>query len=159
MKRYCLDSNVLIEPWNKYYSMALCPEYWEVLDELARNGTVFCTEEVRREIEKVDDELSKWVKARPYLFREASAEVQRSLRAILGRFRRLVDTARDRSMADPWVIAHAQVEKAIVVTKEMPTPAGSKRIKIPDVCNQLGVPWMNEFQFLAAAGVRFSARL
>ncbi len=62
---YCLDTNVFIEPWNKYYSMSLCPDYWELIDSLAKEGVLFCTEEVCREIEKVDDGLNDWVHARP----------------------------------------------------------------------------------------------
>ena len=103
MNRYCLDTNVLIEPWNKYYSMDLCPEYWEVLDDLAKKDIIFCAEEVRRELERVDDRLSEWAKARSYLFRSVTKEVQVKLRDILRQFPRLVDTIKDRSMADPWV--------------------------------------------------------
>lgn len=61
-KIYCLDTNVLIEPWNKYYSMDLCPEYWDVIDDLASKGIVFCTKLVRKEIENIDDKLNLWVK-------------------------------------------------------------------------------------------------
>ena len=38
-KTYCLDTNILVEAWNKYYSPDLCPEYWEIIDELARRGS------------------------------------------------------------------------------------------------------------------------
>jgi len=160
MKRcYCLDTNVLIQPWNKHYSMDLCPEYWEIIESLAREGTVFCTHEVRREIEKMDDGLKAWIKARPFLIREVNDSVQVYLRRILARFDRLVDTIKDRSMADPWVIAHAWEAGAVVVTKEIATPPGARKIRIPDVCDQLGLPWMNEFEFLRAIGVKFSAKL
>ena len=54
-KRYCLDTNVFIEGWNKYYSMGLCPGYWDILDKLAQEDLVFAPIEVKREIEKTDD--------------------------------------------------------------------------------------------------------
>lgn len=155
-RTYCLDTNVLIEPWNKYYSMELCPEYWDIIENLAKNQVVFCTFEVRREIEKVDDELFKWVGSRPYLFRDETPQVQHYLRQILAKFLRLVDTRKDRSMADPWVIAHAQAENAVVVTKESRAP---KKIKIPDVCMAFNIPWMNDFEFLSEIGVKFSAKI
>jgi len=149
----------LVEAWNKYYSMSLCPEYWEILDHLARCGVVFCTMEVKREIEKTDDKLAAWIRERPYFFREVDEQVQENLREILKKYGRLTDSARGRSIADPWVIAHAMAEGTVVVTKESPTPEGAKRIKIPDVCTALGVEWMNDFEFLQEAGVTFTAKL
>ena len=156
--KYCLDTNVLIQAWNTYYSMDLAPKYWDILDEMARKGTVFCTHEVKREIEKVDDELKKWTQTRDYLFRDITEDVQQHIRDVLKAFPRLVDTTRDRSMADPWVIAHALAEKATVVTKEMITPAGSKRIKIPDVCSTFTVRFINDFEFGKEVGITFTAK-
>ena len=159
MKKYCLDTNVLIEPWNKYYTIEICPDYWEIIDRLAKQGVIFCPEEVRREIDKIDDELKKWVKSRPHLFREINQTVQVRLREVLERFPRLVDTVKDRSMADPWVIAYAMTENAVVVTKEGPTNGHTPRIRIPDVCNALSIEWMDDHNFVSELGIRFSARL
>lgn len=155
-KIYCLDTNVLIEPWNKYYSMKLCPEYWNVIDDLAKKGMVFCTQEVRQEIGKVDDDLDKWIQERPHLFKEVTVDVQKNLRQILSQFKALVDAKKDRSMADPWVIAHAMAEKAVVVTKE---PSAPSKIKIPDVCKALSVPCIDDFNFCVEVGIKFSAKL
>ena len=157
-KRYCLDTNVLIQAWNNYYSMELCPEYCAILDDLATKNSVFCTDEVKREIEKIDDDLCTWVKGRPHLFCDGTEDVQRQLRTVLARFPRLVDTAGDRSMADPWVVAHALHTGATVVTKETPSPPGTKRIKIPDVCRAFSVRCINDFQFVTEIGIRFTAR-
>ena len=157
-QKYCLDTNVLIQAWNTYYSMDLAPKYWDILDEMARNGTVLCTHEVKREIEKVDDDLNKWIKKRAYLFRDITEDVQKFIRDVLKSYPRLVDTTKDRSMADPWVIAHALAEKATVVTKEMMTGAGSTRIKIPDVCGTFNVRCINDFAFVREVGITFSAQ-
>jgi hypothetical protein len=70
--------------------------------------------------------------------------------------RRLADTSKNRSRADPWVIAHAMAEKAIVVTKETKDIKG-KRIKIPNVCENMRVPYINDFQFIQRMGIKFSA--
>lgn len=158
MTKYCLDANALIEPWNKYYSMKLCPDYWNVLDNLAKEGVIFCTEEVGRELDKIDDELKAWAGARPYLFREITRDVQLKLRNVLASYPRLVDTIRDRSMADPWVIAHAMAEGAIIVTKEHYTDGSKKRFRIPDVCEALKVPWMDDHRFAEAVGLKFSVQ-
>ncbi len=156
---YCLDSNALIEPWNKYYTMENCAEYWEIIDRLALQGRVFCTLEVKHEIAKIDDSLAHWVEQRPYLFREESAQANANIRQILAQFPRLIDSSKGRSMADPWVVAHAMAEGAVVVTKEFPTPTDANKIKIPNVCEAFGVEWMSDFQFNNELGIKFSASI
>ena len=158
-KNYCLDANIFIEGWNKYYSMELSPGYWEILDGFAKNGRVFSPIEVKREILHLDDGLAEWIKVRPYFFREITLEVQEELRKIMTKFPRLVDSTKQRSIADPWVIAFAITENAIVVTKETPVGNNSRRIKIPDVCNELGVHWIDDFQFARELGIYFTAQI
>lgn len=160
-KLYCLDTNILIEAWNKHYSMALCPDYWEILDGLAHDKKIFCTMEVKREIEKIDDGLYKWVRERPYFFRELTGKVFTNLQKINSNpaNHRLVDSSKFRSIADPWVIAHAMAENAVVVTREGFEANSAKRTKIPNVCQALGVPWIDEFQFINEVGIRFNARI
>ncbi len=158
-KRYCLDANIFIEGWNKYYSMDLNPGYWEILDRLAQEGRVFSPIEVKREILQNDGTLSDWIKSRPYMFKDITDDVQKELRKIMADYPTLVDSIKQRSIADPWVIAFAITEDAVVVTKEMPAGNNSKRIKIPDVCNGLGVPWIDDFQFAREIGMRFTAQI
>lgn len=157
--KYCLDANVFIEGWNKYYSMALCPTYWEIIDSLAKEGRLFSPIEVKKEILKEDDGLAAWIKSKPYIFKDINTNVQVHLRDIMASHPRLVDSTRQRSIADPWVIAFAIEENAIVVTKEMPTGPNSRRIKIPDVCKDLRVPWMDDFEFAKEIGITFQAML
>lgn len=159
MNRYCLDTGVFIEGWNRYYSFDLCPEYWQILDDLASKDIIFSPVEVKREILKTDDGLAEWIKDRDYIFKEITTEVQEHLRAIMEGHGRLVDSIKQRSIADPWVIAFAMSENAVVVTKETPAGPISKRIKIPDVCNALNIPWMNDFEFAQKVGIKFSAKL
>lgn len=158
MKQYCLDSNVLIEAWNKHYSMDLSPQYWDFLDHLAHQKTVFCTREVKREIDKIDDGLSAWAKQRPYLFRDETDDVFRCVKAIFEQSenRRLVDSCGFRSAADPFVIAHAMSENATVVTKEAFEMNRTKRLKIPNVCHSLNVRCIDEFAFLREIGLHFN---
>jgi hypothetical protein len=39
--KYCLDANVLIQAWQKYYNPKFCPDYWKILTELGKNGKIF----------------------------------------------------------------------------------------------------------------------
>ena len=51
------------------------------------------------------------------------------------------------SKADPWIIAYAYVNNCVVVTHEILAP-GSKKVKIPDICNFLHVQYINVFEML-----------
>lgn len=58
------------------------------------------------------------------------------------------------------MISHAVDAGAIVVTKEefvrnyKPT-----KIKIPNVCDNIGIGWLNDFQFIEAVDLQFSCKL
>jgi len=155
---YSLDTNVFIEAWNKYYAFDLCPDYWDKLDQLAKDGVIFATEEVKRDIAKKDDDLNKWIESRDYFFKAISGEVQNCLSHIfqIEEHRRLVDSSKFRSIADPWVIAHAMAENAIVVTKEKFETHPTRRIKIPNVCQAMKIEWIDDFELLRRLGIKFS---
>lgn len=157
--KYCLDSNIFIEAWNKHYAPDLAPEYWEIIDELAKEGVVFATQEVKRELETVDDALSKWAAQRPHIFREINESVEGCLVAIFQsvKNRRLLQDGKGRSGGDPWVIAHAMAEGAIVVTKESYEENSPTKVRIPNVCENMDVEWIDEFEFLKRIGIKFTA--
>ena len=160
---YCLDTNILIEAWQKYYSPKFCPEYWDVLNELGHQGRIFISEMVFEEITRTDDDLSKWLKNSKIPVRKIDEQVTRCLQSIYATnpiHKRLVDSTRARSLADPWVIAHAINEKATVVTREnKETALNSKRIKIPNVCDNMGVHWINDFQLIEELDIQFTCKL
>lgn len=161
MRRYCLDANALIEPWNKYYSMKRCPEFWDIIDNLGKDGIVFCPDQVKREIDKIDDGLKSWISGKPYLIRQETTSVQEHVRKILATFSSLIIVGADRSMADPWVIAHAMAENAVVVSKEYVARPNQKstRVKIPDVCQHFKVPCISDFEFVDEIGLKLKATL
>ena len=155
---YSLDTNVFIEAWNKYYAFEICPDYWDKLDQLAKGGIIFATEEVKRDIAKKDDNLYRWIESRDHLFRSINDYVQDCLRRIFETeaHRRLIDSSKFRSTADPWVIAHAMAENAVVVTKEKFETHSTKRIKIPNVCKAMGVECIDDFELIRRLGIKFS---
>ena len=162
-QKYCLDANVLIQGWDKYYSPTLCPDYWEVLNQLGRESKIFIPQLVFEEIIRVEDELSEWLKASKIPIQKINESVTKCLRGVYDKnssHQYLVANSKQHSLADPWVIAHAMYEGAVVVTKEIkdfykkPT-----RIKIPHVCDNMNVKWIDDFQLLKELNVRFSCKL
>jgi len=157
---YCLDSNVLIQAWQKYYSPKYCPSYWEVLNELGEEDKIFIPSMVYDEIVRTDDELSEWLKSSKIKSKPITADVTEILKSIYEadpNHKHLVDSKKGRSLADPWVIAHAIKEGSIVVTKEEKVTAlNSTKIKIPNVCDNLGVKWINDYRMVENLGLKFS---
>ena len=162
-KKYCLDANVLIQAWQKYYSPNICPSYWDTLNTLGVENRIFMPEMVYEEIVRTEDDLSEWLKSSNISIIKIDENVTRCLQDIYSTnpiHKFLVDNTRARSLADPWVIAHAINEEAVVVTKEEKVTAlNSKRIKIPNVCDNMNVSWMNDFQMIAELGIKFSCAI
>lgn len=166
---YCLDANVLIQAWQKYYSPELCPDYWNILNKLGKDGKIFIPEEVKNEIvvtdnkEKSEDDLSKWLKRSSIPVHKPTESVIRSWQTILNAnplHKLLVDNVRGRSLADPWVVSHALSINATVVTKEnLETAMNTKRIKIPNVCENMNIRWIDDFTFVKEIGLKFSCKL
>jgi len=159
-QKYCLDANVLIEPWQKYYSYSICPSYWDILNSLGKSDSIFVPEQVYEEIVRTEDELSKWLEKSKIPIRKIDGRVAKCLSEIYAKdssHQRLVDSTRGRSLADPWVIAHALNENACVVTKEEKvTDIRSSKIKIPNVCDNMGVRWINDFQLIKELKITFT---
>ncbi|HRG07967.1 MAG TPA: DUF4411 family protein, partial [Cyclobacteriaceae bacterium] len=67
---------------------------------------------------------------------------------------------KSRSLADPWVIAHAMKENATVVTKEEKiTAVNTTKIKIPNVCDNMKVRWINDYKFVEELNIRFTCSI
>ena len=157
---YCLDSNVLIQAWQKYYSPIYCPTYWDILNELGDEDKIFIPSMVYDEIVRTDDDLSDWLKKSKIKVKPITSDVTQILKSIYAAdpsHKHLVDNKKGRSLADPWVIAHAIKESAIVVTKEEKVTAlNSKKIKIPNVCENMGVDWITDYKMVEQLGIKFN---
>lgn len=161
-QRYCLDANVLIQGWQKYYSPKLCPSYWEILNQLGEANRIFIPRMVADEIEKTEDELKAWLADCSIPILEIEGPVINCLSKIYAAnevHKFLVDSTKQRSVADPWVIAHAMNEKACVVTKEEKINSSLNKIRIPNVCENMGVRCIHDFQFVEEIGIRFTCTI
>ncbi len=155
---FCLDTNVLIQAWQRYYSPDFCPDYWVILNRLGHDGRIFILEAVHDEINKTEDALSRWLENSNIPVNRIDESVSKNLQIIYAKaevHKYLVDNTKLRSIADPWVIAHAMNEQATVVTKEGKVTAASRRIKIPNVCENMGVPCIDDFEMIRKLGMRF----
>lgn len=159
---YCIDANILIQAWQKYYSPEICPSYWEVLNSLGKQGVIFIPELVYEEIEKGEDNLFEWLKNSDIPIKKIDGEVANCLKEIYTsnpNHKYLVSSNGIHSKADPWVIAHAMKENAVVVTKETKDYFKKQtKIKIPHVCDNMDVKWIDDFEFIRDLNIKFTCK-
>ena len=99
---------------------------------------IIASEEVLEELRRKDDEVYRWARERSRMFIPLYPDIQQSVINILTNYPRLIDNRRNRSGADPFVIALAQIENCAVVTYETLSHS-SNRPRIPDVCKSIGI--------------------
>jgi hypothetical protein len=135
---YSVDTSALLDLWHRCYPPDVFGALWERLDSLASRGGLLAIDEVKRELEKKDDGLHKWIVARSSMIVTLDRSIQERAASIINRFPSLTNTKSVmRGSADPFVIALAQERNLTVVTAEKSKPT---KPRIPDVCGVLRVP-------------------
>jgi hypothetical protein len=124
------------------------------MDIAAKNGEIFVIEEVVRELEKKEDGIHKWIKLHGMMIVPIDGQIQKLVVEIMSKYSRLVDSKKNRSVGDPWVIALAQSRGLAVVTGEKATGNVAKP-KIPDVCKDLGLSCIEIIDFFRKQGWRW----
>ena len=136
------------------YSIDVFPSVWRKVEELILDGKIVSVDEVYHEICRQDDDLSKWAKIQQGIFLPLSDEVQDQAKEIVNNYIKIVDFKNNKSGADPFVIAQAVLLSGTVVTEEKHS-GGQEKMKIPDVCDALKLPYMNFMNMMKAEGLRF----
>lgn len=151
---YSIDTSALIDAWVRWYPPDLFPKLWENIETLISEQRIFATEEVLVELEKKDDDIFKWAK-KQQMFYPLTTEIQTFVSQILTKYPRLVDSRRERSQADPFVIALAKHKNCVVITGEK-NFGTEDRPRIPIVCKEFGIKSISIVQLIRSEGWRFS---
>lgn len=151
---YSIDTSALLDAWVRWYPPDLFPKLWENIETLISEQRIFATEEVLVELEKKDDEIFKWAKKQK-MFYPLTTEIQTFVSQILTKYPRLVDSRRERSQADPFVIALAKHKNCVVITGEK-NFGTEDRPRIPIVCKEFEIKSISIVQLIRSEGWRFS---
>lgn len=160
---YLLDTNTLIQAKNEYYAFDLCPSFWDWLELANSRGEVFSIEPVKREILDGEDDLSEWAKTREDGFflpvdAATTARIGDVVRWVQGtEFR---DAARRDFLtkADPILIAYSLAHGLTLATHEVHIEGERRKVKIPTVCDALGVNCARTFEMLRNESASFVIR-
>lgn len=143
--KYLLDTNIFITAKNEL-PMDVYPSFWQALSQLAANGSFKSIKKVEDEIRKGKDELVDWIDNNlpKDFFIAENAETLVALSTVsqwatMNRVYTPAAKVEFASVADSWIIAEALSQSVTVITHEIPDPLCKKRVKIPDVCNAVGV--------------------
>ena len=155
---YVVDSNVFMQAANTYYAFDLVPAFWDWLE--TRIGTdIFTITAVKEEILAQNDQLANWFASvddpkwvLPVDDEHTQLQMPKITQHCVDYGYKLPGITKFLSGADPWVIACARAKGWIVVTHEESNPDTKKRVKIPDVCNNLDVQHMMAFEMLRILG-------
>lgn len=164
--QFLIDSNVLIQAKNAYYAFDICPGFWDALLIQFHAGCLCSIDSVKQEIVRGKDDLSDWVKAKvPQRFFKGSQQSQGVLKEYQQVMRWVNSTPQFKALAkadfasgaDGWLVAYAKVHGYVVVTQEQLDTLSRGKVKIPNVCNQFSVSWMDTFQMLKALKVKLKS--
>lgn len=154
---YSIDTSALLDGWIRYYPPDIFPGLWRRIEDLIGQGALRATEEVLEELKRKDDDVFKWAKLHMEMFVPIDESTQEIVTTILKDFEKLVDTRKNRSFADPFVIALAHLNKCTIVSGEKGT-GNPDRPKIPDVCRALGIRCISLLELIRREGWSFHSQ-
>lgn len=153
MSLYVLDTSAWLGGWVRHYPPDTFGSLWRNIERKILSNTIVSPDEVLKELEKKEDELVRWARQYPSLFRPIDEPIQRAVTDVLEMYPKLVDQRKNRSQGDPFVVALAKIApNATVVTEEK---QGHKSPHIPDVCEGLDIPCIGLLRFIREQGWRF----
>lgn len=163
MNKYLIDTNIFIESAYRFYAFDICPGFWEFLNKCARLDSVKSIDKVYKEITSDNLKLQDFkeqlnnrgffLSIENNIRAESYAEVTQALRAM--QYKRLAIDNFSKG-ADYFLVALAYQESYTIVTHEAKSGNNAKNtIKIPNVCEQLGIKCIDIAEFLRREQARF----
>lgn len=153
---YCIDTSGLLDGYKRYYPPDVFHGLWENVDDLIAAGELISPEEVLNDLRVGDDDVFAWANARAEMFVPLDEPIQIATAEVLAVYVDWIPADRSRNVADAFVVALARVRNCPVVSGEhwsnSPNPA---RVKIPNVCDGLGMRHMTFLEMVRELGWAF----
>lgn len=159
---YLLDANVLINAKNTWYPFELVPGFWTWVMHEVEQDRLFSIVQVRQELRKQNDQLSRWSRELPESFwlRDNTPGVASALAELAawasasGQYRATAIQTFFAS-ADYYLAAQGKATGYVIVTNETSAPRRATSIKLPDACAAVSVPVITALDWIRKEAVRF----
>jgi hypothetical protein len=164
-RKYALDANILISCNRRNYPFDIAPSFWIQLSEKG-SDRIILIDKIQEEIYRSEDELTKWLKgvqaSNPF-FVATSKDIE-----IIYNYSKIISSVKSNnqyfesaksefaSVGDSWLCAHAMTYDYVIVTEETFEASIRKKIKIPNVCKEFDIKYINLLQFMRELGIRFN---
>lgn len=167
MSRFIVDSNFFIQAHRSIYPLDVVQSFWLKIKTLSENGIIVSIDKVKKEIfdnSAHEDELKKWCDSNlPNDFFIDTDTVLQNYISIVNWVNSMshhyTDSAiqefLETDLADPWLVACAMSYNWTIVTYEKSEPNRKNKIKIPEVCNQFNVRYINTIEMLRELNENF----
>jgi len=160
--KYIIDANVFITAHRQLYPFDIAPSFWDQLVEKASDKIIIIIEEVQKELLRNKDSLTEWYTSQSSNFtvlRIPNQEVIESYKKIINGINgnnKYKQSAKDEfaSIADSWLCAYALAYGETIVTLEKHQTEIKNRIKIPNVCEEFGIKYIDLLQFMRNIGIK-----
>ncbi len=160
-RQYVIDANILITASRQLYPFDIMPGFWTQLLEKGKNKLILL-DKVKEELYRGSDDLAEWLQQHEDEF------IQKDMNdnAVVSSYGQVIQSVMDSetymeaakadfaSVADSWICAHALAKGYVIVTQETFEPNCKKRVKIPNVCREFNIQYVNLIQFLREIGMR-----
>jgi hypothetical protein len=147
---FVLDSNFFIEAHRVNYPLDVAHSFWNKVKQLAFEEKIISIDKVKNELYNKNDLLEDWCRNNlPEDFFKSTSDLLNEYQLVanwaMSQTDRYVQMAinefLDSDEADAFLITFALTDskRIKIVTHEVSSPTKKNKIKIPDVCNELGV--------------------
>ncbi|MGI6551864.1 MAG: DUF4411 family protein [Bacillota bacterium] len=160
--KYTLDANILINFHRSYYPFDIAPSFWRQLAEKSKQKVVLL-DKIKVEIAKNDDKLAQWLAENDHCFLTKSindTEIVSNYSKIITSVksnRQYTESAKIEfaNIADSWLCALAITYNYVIVTQETYQPEIKRRVKIPNICKEFNIHYIDMLRFIRDIGIRF----
>ena len=159
--KYLIDANVFMTAHRQMYPFDLAPSFWNQLVKKA-SDRIIIIEAIQKEIRKGQDLLLEWYERECGNFTVLgmpTPEVTESYKTIINSVNdneQYLQSAKREfaSSADLWLCAYGLALGETIVTLETYDAEIKKRVKIPNVCREFGIRYIDLLQFMREMGIR-----
>ena len=137
-KPYVIDTNILIN-FDIFTPIQIHTTFWEQLSFAVKHGAIIIIEDVKNECKY--GKVKNWVKEQKII--SVDNEIQNAAIKINNKYQLITydDKGNKKSEADPVIIAYAKKNNCAVFTREQKRKSDEDAMKIPDVCDALGIDY------------------